>query len=261
MSKRIAMFLLLALATVACGTTTSTNGGSGRGQFTDADEACVEFYRAAASSLEEEPVYMRRFADRITELGYTDAGSILSSLADQWEVGVWEGEHDEVWQSAIWAEAGSLLGSAGAVRCADLAEWWGIDGYEGEPEPAEMQQRQAGIWDDIGLENYFLLVAGSEEGREGLTQVHVKVEGGEVTSVSEADPGLLSADDLPRSVDDVYALMEDQNVVQATYDLVWSVPRSVALADGQWLFVQLDTEIFPEPIVELDTPDSGIEGG
>lgn len=204
---------------------------------------------------------MRRFADRITELGYADAGSILSDLADQWDVGVWDGDHDEVWQSGIWAQAGSLLGLAGAVRCTDLAEWWGIDGYEGEPEPAEMQQRQAGIWDEIGLHDYFLLIAGRADGGEDLTQVHVKVEDGEVTSVSEVDPGPFDVDALPRSVDDVYAMMDERDVVQATYDLVWSVPRSVELADGHWYFVKLDTESFPEPIVEYDTSDSGMEGG
>lgn len=120
---------------------------------------------------------------------------------------------------------------------------------------------QAGIWDDIELDDYFLLVAGGEDGKEGLTQIHLKVEDGEVASVSEIDPGPLNVDDLPRSVDDVYAMMEDQDVVQVTYDLVWSVPRSVELVDGHWLFVKLDTEKFPEPIVELDTPDSELGDG
>ena len=255
------MLLLIALAIVACGSATSANGDSAGGQFTEADDACVEFYTAAAASVEEEPLYMRRFADRISELGYVDAGSILSDLADQWDVGVWDGEHDEVWQSGIWAQAGSLLGAAGAIRCTDLAEWWGIDGYEGEPKQAEMQQRQEGIWDEIGLRDYFLLIAGRGDSGEDLTQVHVKVEDGEVTSVSEVDPGPLDSDALPKSVDEVYAMMDDQDVIQATYDLVWSVPRSLELADGHWYFVKLDTETFPEPIVQLDTPDSGMEGG
>lgn len=87
---------------------------------------------------------------------------ILDDLASQWEVGIWEGDQDEVWQSGIWAEAGRLLGEQGAIRCQDLAEWWGIDGYDGEPEPSEMLQRQAQIWRSARPAEYYVLFVGRD---------------------------------------------------------------------------------------------------
>jgi hypothetical protein len=262
MSLRVVTLLLVGLAIVACGSATpAADDYSGPRQFTAADEACVDFYRAAQDSVEEEPVYMRRFAERISELGYTDAGEILTGLADEWDVGIWNEANPELRMSAQWAEAGALLGSAGAIRCTDLAEWWGIEGYEGEPDPTEMMERQESIWHDLGPSDYFLLIAGQLEGQEDLTQVHVRIEDGEVTSVIEVDSGPMDVGDLPRSVDELYSIMQDEEFSHATYDLVWSVPRSVGLADGRRLFLRLDTDTFPEPIIELDTPETEHESG
>jgi len=138
----------VALSTLlsACGSAAASNLDVEPATFTEAGKACVDFYRSAQESVEEEAVYMREFADRMANLDHDDAAVVLSDLADQWEVGTWEAGQDEVRQSAQWAEAGELLGAAGAVRCADLAEWWGIDGYVGEPNSEEMLERQASIW-------------------------------------------------------------------------------------------------------------------
>ncbi len=238
----------------SCGLADSSAIGVRSAVFTEADAACVDFYRSAQTSVEEEAVYMRVFADRIADLGYDDAAVVLSDLADQWEVGVWEAGQDEVWQSALWAEAGEMLGAAGAIRCVDLAEWWGIDGYNGEPNPKEMLTRQAGIWVKAGLDDYFLLVAMGVEGGN-LTQIHVKVEDGQPTSVSEVASGSIDVKDLPLSVDEVYSMLLNRNASHIEYNLVLSAPRLMHMADGREIIVVVDTEHFPEPIQEYDVPE------
>lgn len=261
------MKLLVLMASVALGTLLSACG-SGAGSdldvepaiFTEAGEACVDFYRSAQESVEEEAVCMREFADRIAALGHDDAAVVLSDLADQWEVGTWEAGQDEVWQSALWAEAGELLGAAGAVRCADLAEWWGIHGYEGEPNPEEMLQRQASIWVANDLDDYYLLVAAGHDGGD-LTQAHIRIQGGEVTSVSEIDPGSVAVDELPHSVDQIYSILLDGNAADVRYDLVWSAPRTLQMTDRTHLIVVVDDVQFPKRIVEFDVPDyEGVSG-
>ena len=111
--------------------------------MTEAGQACVDFYRAHQESNLDQPIYIRSFADRIEELGFHDASVVLSDLADQWEIGVWQGDEIEK-EKALWVEAGALLAAAGATHCADLSEWSGDDGYAGEPDPDEMLERQAG---------------------------------------------------------------------------------------------------------------------
>lgn len=61
-------------------------------------------------------------------------------------------------------ESRETAGEAGKLRCTDLAEWWGIDGYEDEPDPFEMLTRQKRIWEENGLDNYYLLVAAKNRG-------------------------------------------------------------------------------------------------
>lgn len=244
--KRFGISIIGALL-AACGSIGGSDPDVVPVEFTEVDEACVDFYRSAQESVEEEPVYMRAFADRIADLGHDAPAAVLSDLADQWEVGVWEPGEDEVWQSAQWAQAGELLAAAGAVRCADLAEWWGIDGYEGELDPQVMLERQASIWASIDVDSYFLLVAGGAEG-EDLTQIHVQVQAGEVSSVSEIESGSADVDGLPHSVDEVYSILMEEETIGITYDLVWSVPRTVQLSNGDRLIVVIDIEKFPEPI-------------
>jgi hypothetical protein len=219
-------------------------------EFTEADEACVDFYRSVQESVEEEAVYMREFANRISELGHDEAAVILSDLAGQWEVGTWEAGQDEAWQSALWADAGALLGSAGAVRCTDLAEWWGIDGYEGEPDPEEMLERQASIWSAIGVDDYYLLVARRGETSD-LTQAHVQIKSGEPAAISEIDSGSYALDDLPETVDEAYSMLLNGDASSPSYDLVWSAPRTMQMKDGSTIVLIVDAEQYPEPLEEL----------
>ncbi len=230
--------------------------------FIEADEACVDFYRSAAASVEEEQLYMRRLADRITDLGHVEAAAVLDDLAGQWEVGVWEGEEDEVWQSGLWAQAGRLLAEQGAIRCADLAEWWGIDGYEGEPDPEELVRRQAQIWRSSRPADYYLLVVAGHSGQVP-TQVQVHVVGRDVVESTVVVDGALAADDLPLSVEELYSDLLD-SIDQETgryevqrYDLANSVPAATQMHD---LFIRLfvDPERFPPPVeVHMDTEEGG----
>lgn len=234
-------------------------GCAGAGDFERADEVCVDFYRSAMESIQEEAVYHRRLADEIIALGHDEAGSILSDLADEWEVGEWSGEGDEteVGLSARYAEAGKLLGEAGAVRCIDLAEWWGIDGYEGEPDPDEMLARQAGIWETADVDDYKLLVATTNKG--GLTQIQVDVVDGEVAEVIEIQEDGEAVDDLPTTIGEIYGLLETEGPRVDTYDLIYSAPRTIRFDDGTTMFVHLDEVRFPNPIIELDVPEEALE--
>jgi hypothetical protein len=242
--------LTLAVVLFACGSPALTNSGVQPVEFTEADEACVDFYRAVQESVEEEAVYMREFANRISELGYDEAAVILSDLAGQWEFGTWEAGQDEVWQSAIWADAGALLGSAGAVRCTDLAEWWEIDGYQGEPDPKAMLERQASIWSAIDVDDYYLLVARSSD-RSDLTQAHVQIKSGDIAAISEIDPGSYTLNDLPQTVDEAYSMLLNGDATSPSYDLVWSSPRTMQMKDGSTVILVLDIEQYPEPLDEL----------
>jgi len=94
-----------------------------------------------------------------------------------------------------------------------------------------------------------------------LTQAHIRIEGGEVTSVSEIDPGPVAVDKLPHSVDQVYSILLDGKAADVRYDLVWSAPRTLQMDDGTHLIVVVDDEQFPKPIEELDVPDYGEESG
>ena len=92
--------LSTALLLASCGAPAHSTSA----EMTEAEVACVDFYRSVEESTEEEATYMRVLADRIAEAGHPEAAAVLSDLADQWEVGVWEGEQDEVWQSGLWAK-------------------------------------------------------------------------------------------------------------------------------------------------------------
>jgi hypothetical protein len=215
--------------------------------MTEAGSACVDFYRAAKESNLEEPIYIRSFADRIEELGLHDAAVVLSDLADQWEVGVWQGDEIET-ERAQWVEAGALLAADGATHCADLGEWKGDDEYAGEPDPDQMLERQAGIWLGNGLADYHLLVAGGSLPTENLTQIQVRVEGGRPTDISEVVVGNAEVADLPKTVEEVYRLLLDQHPDVTSYDLVLAVPRVVVMPNDTVLYVEVDTNQHPAPL-------------
>ena len=82
-----------------------------------------------------------------------------------------------------------------------------------------MLERQASFWVANDLDNHYLLVAAGVEGGD-LTQAHIRIEGGEVTSVSEIDPGSVTVDKLPHSVDLLYSILLDGNTADVRYDLV-----------------------------------------
>ena len=68
MGVRVAV-VVAAFLVVACGVpnhATSVN-------LSDAEAACVDFYRSVEESTEEEAVYTRVFADRIAEAGHDQA--------------------------------------------------------------------------------------------------------------------------------------------------------------------------------------------
>lgn len=230
--------------------------------FIEAGDACVDFYRSAEASVEEESAYMRRLADRIDELGHAQAALVLNDLAIQWEVGVWEGEQDEVWQSGLWAEAGRLLADDGAIRCADLAEWWGIDGYEGEPDPDDMLRRQSQIWQSSRAAEYFVLIVGSRLD-ETPTQVQARVVDNAVVGSAVVVEGALAVDQLPLSVEHLYAdlLTAEASAAAQTqvirFDLANAVPEVVRVDDLTFR-VFVDTEGFPPPVQVLgDIEPSG----
>lgn len=255
LAMRSARLIALVIFVVACGSADATDLDVEPAVFTEAGDACVDFYRSVQESVEEEPVYMRAFSDRITALGLEDAAAVLSDLASQWEVGTWGADEDESVQVVQWAEAGRLLGEAGAIRCADLAEWWGIDGYGGESDPEEMLRRQASIWLANSLDDYYLLVAGGEAG-ERFTQIQVDVDSGRPASVVELEVTTMRVEELPKTVDEVYAMLLDERGSVVTYDLVRAVPRVIELTTGEVLQVKVDTAKFPDPI-EYFTEISG----
>ncbi len=221
----------------------------------------MDFYRSVEESTEEEATYMRVLADRIAEAGHTDAAAVLSDLADQWEVGVWEGEQDEVWQSGLWAEAGQLLGEAGELRCTDLAEWWGVDGYDGEPDPIEMLNRQASIWRDNGLDMYYLLVAGKTDSDERFTQILVKITNGEVDDVIEVETTSLDPSSLPKTIDAYYELIFDLNARVGSFNLLHAYPERAWVSDGTEYLVTLDLSDYPDALEYFDTLQGGEEKG
>jgi hypothetical protein len=225
-------------------------------ELSEAGDACVEFHRSAAASVEEERRYMRRLADRIADLGHQEAAVILDDLARRWETGVWEGEQDEVWQSGLWAEAGRLLAGAGAIRSADLAQWWGIDGYEGEPDDDELLRRQAEIWRSSRPSEYYLLVVGGRIGEEP-TQVHAHIVGSEVVGSAVAVQGPLGSGELPLSVEQLYSRLLSEEARVERYDLADSFPAVVQVGDVV-LQVLFDSDDFPPPIeVYLDAEETG----
>lgn len=265
--RRIVLALVAVWLVASCGETqdvsvTNTAPSSVPGiqeedvELSEAGDACVEFHRSAAASVEEEQLHMRRLADRIADLGHADAAVILDDLAQQWEVGVWEGEQDEVWQSGLWAQAGRLLADAGAIRCTDLAEWWGIDGYEGEPDDDELLRRQAQIWRSSRPSEYYLLVVGGRIGEEP-TQVHAHVIGSEVVGSAVAMQGPLGSGELPLSVEQLYSWLFSEEHRVGRYDLAHSVPAVVQI-DDVVLQVLFDADNFPSPIeVYLDVEQAG----
>jgi len=225
-------------------------------ELAEAGDACVEFHRSAAASVEEEQLYMRRLADRIADLGHSEAAVILDDLANQWKSGTWEGEQDEVWQSGLWAEAGRLLSAEGAIRCADLAEWWGIDGYEGQPGPNELLRRQAQIWRSSRPSEYYVLVVGGRLG-EPPTQVHAHVVGSEVVGSAVAEQGLLGSGELPLSVEQLYSWLLDEEHRVDRYDLANAAPAVMQVGDV-FLQVFVDPDDFPPAVeVQLDVEETG----
>jgi hypothetical protein len=224
-------------------------------QFNEADDACVDFYRSAAESREAEHRFIRRLADRVDSLGHNDAAVILDDLADQWDVGVWEGDQDEVWQSGLWAHAGRLLADGGAVRCADLAEWWGIDGYEGEPDPGEMLHRQARIWESGRPDEYYLLVAANRPSSLP-TQVYARIVGDQVEELRLVESGSVAVDAMPLSVEEVYRRLLDAEHQVDRYDLVVSAPAVFELGGTRFVVV-VDLDRFPTLIDTDATEDAG----
>ncbi len=221
--------------------------------ITDAEAACVSFYRSAEESTEDEATYMRVLADQIAAAGHKEAGLVLSDLADQWEAGTWEG--DEITQLAQWAEAGALLAGAGELRCTDLAEWWRIDGYEGQPDPIELLNRQKRIWDENGLDGYYLLVAAKTPNDERFTQRQVKVVDGQVDQVREVEIASLQPSSLPRTIDEYYDLVFDQQARAEFFSLVHAYPRRALTPDGIEYVVRLDTSDYPDALEYVDIPE------
>ncbi|HET7846651.1 MAG TPA: hypothetical protein VFL72_04100, partial [Acidimicrobiia bacterium] len=137
-------FAIAAIALSSCsgGVADSTTGAV---DISNEDRACVDFYRSMQESVEEEQVNYARLAKRIEQFGHADAAVILHDLAEQWEVGYWDvepgEEAPELAMSAQLAQAGALLGAEGHIRCADLSEAWGIEGYRGEPSDREIFER------------------------------------------------------------------------------------------------------------------------
>jgi hypothetical protein len=221
--------------------------------ISDEEMACVDFYRSMQESVEEEPLYYARLADRIEQLGHADAAAILQDLAAQWEVGYWEpepGEEDpELAMSAQLAEAGTLLGSEGHIRCADLSEAWGVEGYRGEPSDREISERQRQIWTANGVKTYRLLIVVVDGGGGPVFQYHVDVVDGQTERVFDAqteepiDAGNL---DVPLTVDEIYAEMSSGGRLATRYDLVYGGPTYV----GQ-LLIEFDLKDFPQPMEVL----------
>ncbi len=235
------------LLLVSCGEPVGTSSV----EMTDAEAACVSFYRSAEESTEEESTYMRVLADQIAAAGHTEAGVVLSGLADQWEVGTWEG--DEVTQLAQWAEAGALLAAAGELRCTDLAEWWRIDGYEGQPDPIELLNRQKRIWDQNGLGSYYLLVAARTPSDERFTQLQVKVVDGQVDQVREVEVTSLQPSSLPDTIDEYYDLIFDHQARAEFFSLVHAYPGRASTPDGIEYVVRLDTSDYPDALEYFDS--------
>ena len=219
--------------------------------MTDAEVACVSFYRSVEESTEEEPTYMRAFADQIVAAGHREAGLVLSDLAGQWEAGTWEG--DEVTQLAQWAEVGALLASAGELRCTDLAEWWRIDGYPGQPDPIEILNRQERIWDENNLDSYYLLVAAKTQREERFTQLLMKVVDGQVDQIREVEITTLQPSLLPKTIDEYYTLILDHEAQADSFNLVYAYPRRAVAPDGIEYVVRLDTSSYPDAIEYFDS--------
>lgn len=232
----------------------ASEGPLGPVEASPEDEACLGFYASVYDSTEEEVGYFTRFAHRIEELGHEDAAALLWDLTQQWEVGYWETEPGEeapeLAMSAQLAEAGDMLGAEGHVRCVDLGEVWDIEGYRGEPDPAELMERQRGIWMANRVDGYRLLVVVVPDSGIDLTQYHVEVVDGEVGRLFDAETGGpvdTGAVDAPLTVDEVYELMEREGPPATSYDLVNAVPRSVGA-----IHVRFDLDTFPEPFVEYE---------
>ena len=252
--SKVGVLLAFGGLIAACGTPDAVGLDVEPVEMTEAGQACVDFYRAAQGSNLEEPIYIRTFADRIEELGLHDAAVVLSDLADQWEIGVWQGDEIEA-EKAQWVKAGALLADAGATHCADLAEWKGDDGYEGEPDPGEMLERQAGIWVGNGLANYHLLVAGGSLPMEHLTQIQVLVEEGKPEDISEVVTGDSNVTDLPKTVEELYRVLLDRRPDVTSYDLVLAVPRVVVFSDETILYIEVDPNHQPAPLTGTTAAD------
>lgn len=224
-------------------------------EMSSEDRACVDFFYSSSTSIEEEPAYFARLAKRIGELGHEQAGMILDDMAHQWEIGHWEpgpgDEQPEEMISGQMAEAGGLLASEGHIRCADLAEFWGIDGYRGQPTDRDLFDRQREIWTANGVANYRLLLK-VPSGSVNPTQYHVEVVDGQPRQVVDALTGEQMTSvpsDIPLNVDQIYDLMRDSKSLSSKYDLVYSVPKIASR-----ISVSFDPYVFPEPQEQFEEP-------
>ena len=242
------MRVRLAIAAVlvaACGQEVVEIPFASAADITAEEEACLDFYRSIYASTEEEPVYYRRLAEEIGALGHPEAAAALVDVAEVWE-GEGSGEETEESISAQLAEAGGVLADDGNIRCADLAEAWGIDGYDGEPDPQAIFERQRSIWLANGVDDYFLLVGQLTE--DDLVQHFVQVIDGVVDRVFDeaGDEERIENLDVPLTVTDLYGYMDRNEVYATRYDLVNAVPTRF----GDFI-VDFDLGALPSPIDEF----------
>jgi len=209
-----------------------------------ANLACVDYYRHWQNSYAEEYYYYAAFGERLDGLGFTGAAADYRVLAGVAAGEPFEGEEPEL--AAIMADAGALLGDAGATRCTDLAEIWGILEYEGRPKAVDLFERQRSIWDGLGLSDYRLRVIIDRGDTE--RQCHVDVVGGEVAAIADALTGAEVAEPplgLPFTVDGIYATISADDVF--SYDFVWSIPGRFFVGDYT-VGLMLDPVEFPPPV-------------
>jgi hypothetical protein len=208
-----------------------------------ANLACVDYYRHVADHYAEDSYYWSAFAGRLADLGFTQPSDDYQTLAGVAAGEPFEGAEPEM--AALIADAGASLGEAGAVRCFDLAEGWGIEEYPGKPSAGEVFQRQRSIWEKLRMADYKLLVSISDG--VALQQCDVDVVDGRVSTIADATSGdkvTRPPFDLPFTVDDVYASIGPGDV--SSYDFVWSIPRRVVLGEVT-LVLAIDPVRFPSP--------------
>jgi hypothetical protein len=209
-----------------------------------ANLACVDYYRHWQNSYAEESYYYAAFAERLDGLGFTEAAADYQVLAGVAAGEPFEGAEPEL--AAIMADAGAWLGDAGATRCVDLAEIWGILGYDGRTEAVDLFERQRSIWDGLGVSDYRLRITIGRGNTE--RQCHVDVVDGEVTAIADALTGAEVAEPplgLPFTVDGIYATISADDVF--SYDFVWSIPGRFFVGDYS-VGLTLDPAEFPPPV-------------